>query len=257
VTVTSTRAGAGGRSALRELASSSTKEFLRNPKLIVAQGFAFVFILLLSVGLDAVLTVPFLRDNLGMILAMGVMSVAFMGTTVPLVTMRERGTLRLFGTTPVSRLSFVLAQLPVRSAVCALEAGVVLGLALALGRVDAGGVLRFLLTAAIGSVMLVSIGFLFAARSRNAELATQLTGFVPVVVLATSGTAFPIEVYPEWVRVAFEILPTTWFMQAVNADLNGVAPFLPVSVLWVLMLAAAVVATLAAARLFGWDDRER
>ena len=133
----------------------------------------------------------------------------------------------------------------------------VLGLALFFGRVDALDAVRFVGTVLIGSVMLLAFGFLFAARARNAELATQLTGFVPVVVLATSGTAFPPEVYPDAVWTVFQLLPTTWFMQSVNADLNGATPFLPEPVLWALMAAVAIAATVVAARVFVWDDGDR
>ncbi len=242
-------------SALTELTASSARQLVRNPKLIFSLAFSFGFILLLCIGLDAVLPVPFLELNLGMILALGLLSIAFTGTTVPLVAMREHGTLRLFGTTPVSRLSFIVGQVPVRFAIGLAEAVVVLLIALLFG-LDPLGALRFAVTVVVGLALFFSLGFLFAARARNSELATQLTGLLPVIVLATSGTAFPIEVYPEVVQVAFQVLPTTWFMQAVNADLTGAATFLPEPLLWLMMAAVAVIVALVAARMFRWDAGE-
>jgi hypothetical protein len=71
------------------------------------------------VDTDGDVKVDPLRVNLGVATMLGIASIAFIGTTVPLVAMRERGLLRLFGTTPLRRSTFLLAQLPARAAIAA------------------------------------------------------------------------------------------------------------------------------------------
>lgn len=198
-----------------------------------------------------------LRVNLAAVLAMGFMAIAFVGTSVPLVALRQRGTLRLLGTTPVRRLSFILAQSPVRFALGMAEALVIVGVAWTQGYVESFSIVRLFVTLVLGLAMLFAFAYLLASRSSNPDLMTQITGFLPVVVILTSGSVIPIDVFPDAVRSITYAFPSTWFMQAVGADIAGTAPFLPVPWLWLMMAAAGMTAALLAARLFTWNQGDR
>lgn len=252
------------RSPFVEVSRASALELLRNGKIVASMMFMFGFFLLLIVWLNAVLAdspdVPggdYLRLNLATCIVVGYLAIAITGTTVPLVALRERGTLRLLGTTPLKRLTFLLAQTPARFALGAAEALVILAIALARGYLDPLQTLRLSVTLLLGLVMLFSFGYLLASRLRNAEVANQFTGLIPIIVLLTSGTVFPPSLFPDWLVPVLNAIPTAWFIQAAGADLSGYTPFASVYVLWGLMAAATVVATLLAARLFRWDIRDR
>jgi len=197
-----------------------------------------------------------LRINLGAVLVLGIMAIVFMGTSVPLVALRRRGTLRLFGTTPLKRMTFILAQSPVRLALALAEALVIVAVAWGQGYIESFNVLRLLVTLVLGIGMLFAFAFLLASRSTNDELTTQLCGFIPVIIVLTSGTVIPIYGLPEWVQALFNAVPTTWFLQAVSADIAGTEPFASVYLLWAMMAAVGVGVALLAARVFRWDQGE-
>ena len=107
-------------------------------------------------------------------------------------------------------------------------------------------------TLLLGAAMLLSLGYLLAARMTNPDIARQLSYLLPMLVLVTSGALFPLEVYPEAVRIAMSALPTTWLVDSIDAQIGGTAPNLPRGVGWSLMGLVAAVVSCAAARLFRW-----
>lgn len=197
-----------------------------------------------------------LRTFLGVVALTGFASVAFIGTTVPLVGMRERGLLRLFGTTPLPRVTFLLAQVPARLAVVLVEIAIVIAIAAWRRYVDGIDLLSLGVTLALGSAMLFAFSLIFAARSRNAEATQQSMATLVLMLVFTSGGVLPPDILPSFLQIIMNALPSTWFAVAVNADLTGAAAFLPVPVLWVLMGVCACVGLLVAARLFEWDQSE-
>lgn len=200
--------------------------------------------------------VDVLRINLATVLVTGFMAIAFIGTSIPLTAMRQKGTLRLLGTTPVNRLAFILSQSPVRLALGLAEAAVILVVAWTQGYVASANLLRLSVTLVIGLLMLFALAYLLASRSTNADVITQITGFLPVIVILTSGTVMPSELFPAPVQFITRCFPTTWFMQAVGADASGVTPFVPVYWLWLMMGVVTVAAAILSARIFKWDQGE-
>ncbi len=196
-----------------------------------------------------------LRINLATVLVTVFMAIAFMGTSVPLVTLRQRGTLRLLGTTPVKRLSFIVAQSPIRFALGIGEALVIVLVAASQGYVESFNVLRLFVTLILGLAMLFAFAYLLASRSAHPDVITQVTGFLPVIVISSPrARCLPIDIFPDVVRYITYAFPSTWFMQAIGADIAGTDPFVPVYWLWLMMAGVGVAAALLAARLFKWDQ---
>ncbi|MEA9984597.1 ABC transporter permease [Subtercola sp. RTI3] len=198
--------------------------------------------------------VDLLRANLSTVFIAGLMAIAFMGTSVPLVALRQRGTLRLLGTTPVSRLAFIVSQTPVRFALGVAEGVIILGIAVSQGYTESVNSLQLGVTFVLGLAMLFAFGYLLGSRAKNTDLITQITGFLPVIVLFTSGTVLPPGIYPPFISTAIDFIPSTWFMQAMSSDLAGTTPFTSIYLLWALMAGVGVAVALLAARLFKWDQ---
>lgn len=197
-----------------------------------------------------------LRMYLGVAALTGTASAVFIGLTVPLVGMRERGLLRLFGTTPLRRSTFLLAQVPARLVVVLVEVLVIVAIAVWRRYVDGIDVLSLAVTVVLGSVMLFALALVFAARSRNAEATQQGMATLTILLVFASGGIVPSSVLPGFAQVVMNALPTTWFVAAVNADLTGAGSFVPVPVLWLFMGLGACGALLLAARRFEWDQSE-
>lgn len=245
---------------LAHLVRASARDLLRTPMTMVSMLAVFgTFLLvycLLQWSIDAQGgAVDMLGSNLGVLLMAGFSAIALVGTTVPIVAMRERGTLRVFATLPVGRLTFLISLIPVRLTIAGVEVAIVLGIVAVRGAAEPLDVLRLSITASIGLAMLLCVSFLAAARARSAESTQQSMAMVSVLLVFASGGLLPEEIVPAPVTAAMRALPTTWFADAVRADAVGYVPFLPIPVLWVGMLLVGAGALVIALRRFDWDGR--
>ncbi|MCX4731506.1 ABC transporter permease [Streptomyces sp. NBC_01363] len=189
-------------------------------------------------------------------LLMALMSIAFFGTATPLIALRARGTLRLLGTTPLSRMTFVLAQAPVRLALVAAQLVILGVVAVWMGFLPLAGTLRLMGTGLLGAVMLFAFGYLIASRMRNAEVVNGLLGLLMPLILFSSGLFLPMDMLPSVAETVSNALPTTYLVDALNHDLNAAASAHSLTVDWLILLAGAIIFGGLAARLFRWDQGE-
>jgi len=205
------------------------------------------------VDTDGVWRTDIVQQNLAPAIGMGLMAIAFVGAAVPLVSMRERGLLRLLGTTPVRTTTFVLALVPVRLVVAIAEIAAVLAIAAIRSYTDIGMLWRLGISLMLGFAMLLSIAFVLAARARNAANMQQWMVALTMALVGIGGGFVPPQTIPAPLQVFFDVVPTTWMIQAISADLTGATPAMSVYVLWALMTGCTVAALAIAARTFSWD----
>ncbi|GHD35329.1 ABC transporter permease [Nocardiopsis kunsanensis] len=198
-----------------------------------------------------------LRFGLPGVLVLSFGSLALFGTAVPVIQLRSQGTLRLLGTTPLSRLTFLLAQAPVRFAMAALQFLVLAALAYALGFFDPVKLPTLLMSALLTLVLMSSLGFVLAARLRNTEIATQIGGWILPVVLMVSGLLVPPNFLPEVLDDVNRFLPFAPLGDMLRADLVGLAPDHSWWASAGIVAAWAVGLILVAAKLFVWDQEKR
>ncbi|MGW1173528.1 ABC transporter permease [Kitasatospora sp. NPDC002543] len=196
------------------------------------------------------------KASLPTALVMALMSVAFFGTATPLIALRQRGTLRLLGTTPLRRRTFVAAQAPARLALVAVQLLVLGGVAAGLGFLPAGAALRLFATGLLGALMLFAFGYLAASRLRNPEIANGVLAVLMPVVLLLGGLFLPLQMMPAALRTVSDALPTSYLVDALNHDLTGAASAHGLVVDWLVMATAALIFGGLAARLFRWDQGE-
>lgn len=197
------------------------------------------------------------RFGLAGVLLLSFAALALFGTAVPIIQMRAQGTLRLLGTTPLRRLTFLLAQAPVRLAMAAVQVTVLAGLALATGFLRPEALLRLLGTSALALALMVSLGFLLAARLRSPEIATQLGGWLLPVVLLVSGVLVPPAFLPDALRSIAQALPFFPLGDLLRQDLVGLSADLPRWRSVGTVVAWTLAATLLATKLFSWDQGDR
>lgn len=248
--------------AFQQLVRAASLEFVRD-RLI---GLSSITMFIVYLTVYAAITIAFagrgeagapnlLRECIGFLIVIGVLSISTIGVAVPIVAARERGTLKLLATKPVSTGAYLLSFLPSRLVVIAAELVIIMGIAVVCGFTTTPNWWRFAVSVTLGTAMCFAFGLLFATRSRNA-LATQHAAVtLTLLVVGLSGGVYPVRAMPEWVQWIANVLPPAWFASATAADLNGAIPLIPVPILWALMLAAtALMAWLSHAR-FAWDKR--
>lgn len=255
----SSRSSLKAGSGFRQLSTTSARELLRNGRSVLTMVTLFATVIVLCWVLELVLNeslsaeTTLLQANLGVSLVMGYMAIAFVGTSAVIVGYRQRGTLRLLSATPISKTVFALAQAPIRLGIAAFEACVVFVIAGAARSLEMAAVLRLSLTTVLGFGMLLGFALLLASRTSNASLVLQLSGYLPILAIIGGSSILPREILPEAIRDLGDYIPTSWFVQALNADIAGSAPPLSVPVLWLLMAATALASFVLATRVFVWD----
>ncbi len=181
-------------------------------------------------------------------------SVAFYGVAVPLVAWRERGTLRLLSTTPVSRLTIMLAQAPARLALAMAQTAVIAAIAAALGYLPVARIGSLFVTCLAALILLASLGFLLGSLLPTAEAATNTLTFALLAILALAGLFLPFERLPEAAGDILSVLPPGLIGNAIQHDLIGVPARQPAWVAWLAALGSAAVLALIATRTFRWDN---
>ncbi|MCB7136948.1 ABC transporter permease [Cellulosimicrobium marinum] len=245
-------------SAVVELSRGMASELFRSNRAVVAMLVSFGCLLAVSalvdhlVGKATGVRSTVLDDNLAVLLVVGLATVAVSGTALSLATMRHRGTLRLLATTPVPRAAILGSQVPVRAGVAFVETAVVVALAATRGLLTPAELPALLGVVGGGFAMLLGLGLLLGARMRDPDLALQVGGVVPVVVLFTAGSVIPTDSVPRALSLAIDALPTTWFVRSLDSLLTGSPPVLPLPVAaGVLILAGALLVALGV-RFFDW-----
>jgi len=198
-----------------------------------------------------------LRTSLASIVMVSFLTLALLGTAVPVVALRGKGTLRLLGTTPLRRTTFIAAQTPSRFLLGVGQLALVVIVTAAFGYLTPAAMPRLLVTALLGLAMLFAIGYLIGARAANAEAATTIVSLLIPIALMLSGSVIPLQVFPPQVVAVIEWLPTTVLANALSVDLVGDASAANIPVAWALMAGVTIVAAVLATALFRWDQGER
>ncbi|AZZ47930.1 ABC transporter permease [Rathayibacter rathayi] len=197
-----------------------------------------------------------LRTSLASIVMVSFLTLALLGTAVPVVALRGKGTLRLLGTTPLRRSTFILSQSPARFLLGVAQLALVVAVAAVLGYLSPAATPRLIVTALLGLTMLFAIGYLFGSRASNSEATTTVLSLLIPVALMLSGSVIPLSVFPAQVQAAVGWLPTTVLAKALSVDLVGDVTAIDLRVAWGVMAAVAVLAVVLASVLFRWDQGE-
>jgi ABC-2 type transport system permease protein len=188
------------------------------------------------------------------VLAMNIMFSSLWGVGWVIVRYRKNGVLRRLQATPLSAFEFLTAQVISRLAVVLGATSIVYaGANLMLDFVMRGSWPALILVYATGSLCLISVGLIIAARLRTEELADGVLNLLSWPMLLFSGVWFSMEGTNPAARFVSQLLPLTHLVNAARAvmvDGAGVVQVLPEIVL---LGGMGLALLLIAARLFRWD----
>ena len=185
-------------------------------------------------------------------------SLGVFGVAIPIIAMRQQGILRLMRTTPVSRLTFVLAQVPARLllamglTVCALL------LSRAMWNVTFPQMAAAFGTAMLGFWTFAAFGYLVGGTFTVQEAPFGVGS--PVLTFSAIGGAvlFPLVGMPEWVQALPPFIPLSYLADALRQNLGVGGPALfPLWLDLAVVLAVTLAVTFLAVRLFRWDLPEQ
>ena len=190
------------------------------------------------------------------ILGMNVMFSSLFGVGYVVVRYRKNGFLKRLRATPLRPIEFVIAQVASRLLLILVITSLVFaGTKFFLDtRMDGSYPLLFLILF-LGSISMISMGLLVAARVTSEELAGGMLNMVTWPMMMLSGVWFSLEAASGWIRQLASIFPLTHMLNAARAvmldgaGLSAIAPDLGA------MLAMTVVFMLLGALTFRWHPR--
>jgi ABC-2 type transport system permease protein len=188
------------------------------------------------------------------VLAMNIMFSSLWGVGWVIVRYRKNGVLRRLKATPLSPWEFLTAQVLSRLLVVLGASLIVyLGAAWLLNVPMRGSYLALALIYVSGSLCLISLGLIIAARLRTEELADGLLNLLSWPMLLLSGVWFSMEgtsTLAQWISQA---LPLTHIVNAARAVMIDGAGVLEVLPQIGLLLALAVGFLTLATWMFRWE----
>ncbi|MCK7576587.1 MAG: ABC transporter permease [Chromatiales bacterium] len=188
------------------------------------------------------------------VLAMNIMFSSLWGVGWVIVRYRKNGVLRRLKATPLSPWEFLTAQVLSRLLVVLGASLIVyLGAVWLLDVPMRGSYLALALVYVAGSLCLISLGLIIAARLRTEELADGLLNLLSWPMLLLSGVWFSMEgtsVLAQWVSQALPLTHLVAAARSVMIDGAGVVDVLPeIGVLLALAVAFLTLATW----MFRWE----
>ena len=204
----------------------------------------FSFVDVLPTGTDD--PIDFLAPG---VLALAVMSTAMVGLGIATGFERQYGVLKRLGSTPLGRPALLAAKTLAILAVEVLQVAVLAGVALALGWRPEGSIVTFVPAMLVATVAFAGLGLLMAGRLRGEAVLAAANGLY-LVLLLLGGMVIPVAELPGPLRAVSRALPAAALSDVLHAASNAAS--VPGRA-WIVLLAWAVAAPVAAAVTFRWE----
>ena len=200
---------------------------------------------------DSLSTIQYVTPGLmGWAIAMG----ATFGAATNLVAWRKNGLLRRLRLAPISTSSVVLARVVVSVTIAAMQAAIFIGVGMAFFGLQLSGSWPMIIPLLLaGTLAFMSIGLLAGSISKTEEGAIGLANFVVLPMAFLSGSFFPLDGAPSWIKTISNLLPLKHLNDGMlDTMVRGDGPSSALTPILILLAFAAVLAAISA-RLFRWD----
>lgn len=190
------------------------------------------------------------------ILGMNMMFSCLFGVGYVVVRYRKNGFLKRLRATPLRALEFVVAQVASRLLlIIVITAVVYIGTSYFLDTRMTGHYGTLLTIAVVGSVCLISMGLLVAARVTSEELAGGLLNLVTWPMMMLSGVWFSLEGANDWVLRVAGLFPLTHILDSARAVMLDGATLADVLPDLLILCAMSAVFLGLGAMIFRWRPR--
>jgi ABC-type multidrug transport system permease subunit len=188
------------------------------------------------------------------VLSMNMMFSALFGVGYVIVRYRKNGVLKRLKATPLSAFEFLAAQMVSRLwLILAVSALVYAGTDMLVDFRMFGSYLDLLLVFTLGSVSMISLALLVAARVSSEELAGGLLNLIGWPMMFLSGVWFSLEGLHRWVQALAQLLPLTHLIAACRAIMIDGAGLAEVSGQIAALLTMTVIFLAIGSYSFRWQ----
>jgi ABC-2 type transport system permease protein len=188
------------------------------------------------------------------VLSMNMMFSALFGVGYVIVRYRKNGVLKRLKATPLSAFEFLAAQMVSRLwLILAVTVLVYAGTDMLVDFRMFGSYLDLLLVFTLGSVSMISLALVVAARVRSEELAGGLLNLIGWPMMFLSGVWFSLQGLHPWVQALAQLFPLTHLIAACRAIMIDGAGLAEVSGQVAALLAMTLVFLAIGSYSFRWQ----
>lgn len=184
------------------------------------------------------------------VIALAVMSTAMVSLGIATGFERQYGVLKRLGATPLGRGRLLTAKIAAIVVVEVVQVAVLVGVGLALGWSPGGPAALAVPAVLLATVAFAGLGLLMAGSLR-AEVTLAAANGLYLLLLLLGGMIFPLSKLPTALRDVARALPAGALSDALHGALTTGAS-VPARA-WIVLAVWAVLAPVAAARLFRWE----
>ena len=187
-------------------------------------------------------------------IGMVVSSAAFQNLGTALARQRDVGILKRLGGTPLRAWTLVGSKLLVAAVAILVQTAIMVALNVLLFQAKLGGSPFWtLVVLTLGVVAFSTMGIALAGLCRNADVASAAGLAVALPMQFLCGTLFPLEEMPSALRNLAQVLPLTYFVNALRgAMLTGGGPAAYAKD-WFILVGCLAVAFFVAVHEFRWE----
>ena len=187
-------------------------------------------------------------------IGMVVSSAAFQNLSTALARQRDMGILKRLGGTPLPAWTLVGAKVSVAGVVILAQAAIMVAVNVLLFKAELGGSPVWTLVVLIlGIVTFSSMGVALAGLCRNADVASAAGVAVALPMQFLCGTLFPLEGMPPALRHLAQVLPLTYFVNALRGAMLGGSEPVGYAKDWLILVGCLAVASVLAVKTFRWE----
>jgi ABC-type multidrug transport system permease subunit len=190
------------------------------------------------------------------ILGMNVMFSSLFGVGYVVVRYRKNGFLKRLRATPLRAIEFVIAQVASRLVlILIITSFVYAGTKFFLDTRMDGNHINLLIVLLTGSIAMISMGLMVAARVTSEELAGGMLNMVTWPMMMLSGVWFSLEAASDWVRGVAAIFPLTHMLDAARAVMLDGAGLGQIAPELTMLLGMSAVFLMIGAATFRWHPK--
>ena len=172
---------------------------------------------------------------------------------IVLVQWRKQGILRRIAATPLRPSVLIGSQILARVLISVAQGAVLLAVAIIVFRVHiVGSWLALGLVVALGSLAMLSIGFVIGSFARSQEVAQTLNFLVSFPMMFLGGSYFPTTSAPAFLAPVIQAMPLTYLNEALRGIINNGAGLAAIQSDVLVLAAWMVVALIVSIRAFRW-----
>jgi ABC-2 type transport system permease protein len=206
----------------RQLTKAGLAEIIREPKLMF---FILIFPLLFLVFFGAMGQLVPTSESMGLgffefmfpgLLIFALMSIGLLGTSTPIVEMRQKGILRMFELSPLGKTTFILAQISIRYILSVIQITLFMILGLFFGYISLENMVPIILLSLLGVGLMLTLGFLFGSIFKSSEVTSGVLAGVSAPLLMLSGVLLPFSLLPSIIEKIAMFIPFTYLGDAMR-----------------------------------------